>query len=131
VVEGVGDHGCEYMTGGRVVVLGRTGRNFGAGMSGGVAYVLDSSGLFASCCNRELVDLDPVGKDDDPELRMMLDRHARHTGSAVAEALLADWRRAVGSFVKIMPRDYKRALQTTSGAAATATAEAYAQVAHG
>ncbi|HYT74803.1 MAG TPA: glutamate synthase-related protein, partial [Vicinamibacterales bacterium] len=131
VVEGVGDHGCEYMTGGRVVVLGPTGRNFGAGMSGGVAYVLDSSGFFASCCNRELVDLDPVGKDDDPELRMMLDRHARYTGSAVAEALLADWPRAVGSFVKIMPRDYKRALQTTSVAAATATAEAYAQVAHG
>src|SRR5204862_7239143 len=86
VVEGVGDHGCEYMTGGLVVVLGRTGRNFGAGMSGGVAYVFDPSGSFASRCNRELVDLESVAAEDDRSVRGLLERHAECTGSGVARA---------------------------------------------
>ena len=89
VVEGVGDHGCEYMTGGRVVVLGPTGRNFAAGMSGGIAYVLDADGGFAGRCNHELVDLEPV--EDDGELRALVEEHARRTGSEVAERLLAGW----------------------------------------
>ena len=121
VVEGVGDHGCEYMTGGRVVVLGTTGRNFAAGMSGGIAYVLDRAGSFATRCNRQLVDLDPVTGQDEAELAGMLERHAMHTGSAVAEALLADWPLAAASFVKVMPRDYKRALRAASEAVAAAS----------
>jgi glutamate synthase domain-containing protein 3 len=110
VVEGVGDHGCEYMTGGRVAVLGPTGRNFAAGMSGGVAYVLNTDGTFASRCNTELVDLDPVGEHDEAELHAMVSEHAERTGSAVARRLLAGWESSIGSFVKVMPRDYKRAL---------------------
>jgi glutamate synthase (ferredoxin) len=121
VVEGVGDHGCEYMTGGRVVVLGATGRNFAAGMSGGIAYVLDRSGSFAARCNRQLVDLDPVTGRDEGELAGLLERHALHTGSTVATALLADWPRAAAAFVKVMPRDYKRALQAASSAVAAAS----------
>jgi glutamate synthase (NADPH) large chain len=109
VVEGVGDHGCEYMTGGRVVVLGRTGRNFAAGMSGGIAYVLDEDGTFARRCNRELVGLERV--DDDSELRALVEEHAGRTGSAVAARLLADWRSAPSRFVKVVPHDYKRALR--------------------
>jgi glutamate synthase (NADPH/NADH) large chain len=110
VVEGVGDHGCEYMTGGRVVVLGRTGRNFAAGMSGGIAYVLDPSGVFAGCCNRGLVDLEPVDADDEPELRGLIERHANETGSHVAARLLRDWPYAVRTFVRVLPRDYRGAL---------------------
>jgi glutamate synthase domain-containing protein 3 len=113
VVEGVGDHGCEYMTGGRVAILGRTGRNFAAGMSGGIAYVLDPAGSFAARCNTALVDLDPLQIDDAIELRSMLQRHADLTGSAVAAALLASWPAAASSFVKVMPRDYKRALRAS------------------
>jgi glutamate synthase domain-containing protein 3 len=110
VVEGVGDHGCEYMTGGRVVVLGRTGRNFAAGMSGGIAYVLDGAGEFADRCNHELVDLESVEPDDERELRALIERHAVETGSAVATRVLADWTRAVRTFVKVIPRDYRRAV---------------------
>src|SRR5439155_711383 len=111
VVEGVGDHGCEYMTGGRVVVLGRTGRNFAAGMSGGIAFVLDEAHDFARRCNHELVDLEPVDLvGDEAVLRDLLERHAAQTASVVAAALLADWPRAAMRFVKVMPRDYKRAL---------------------
>jgi glutamate synthase (ferredoxin) len=129
VIEGVGDHGCEYMTGGRVVVLGTTGRNFAAGMSGGIAYVLDRSGSFAARCNRQSVDLDPMTELDEAELGGLLERHALHTGSTVAAALLADWPRAAALFVKVMPRDYKRALRAASDALEPQAT--LAQVAHG
>jgi len=139
VVEGVGDHGCEYMTGGTVVVLGRTGRNFAAGMSGGVAYVYDEHGQFDKLCNLAMVDLLPIaaGPDEDDgagrpqqrglsvydqgmgdmlrhdaeRLRILLERHHLHTGSKRARALLDDWGAALGKFVKVMPRDYARALR--------------------
>jgi glutamate synthase domain-containing protein 3 len=111
VVEGVGDHGCEYMTGGRVVVLGRTGRNFAAGMSGGIAYVLDAAGTFAGRCNRAMVDLETLQSDEDVTLvKDLMSRHVRHTGSTYAKRLLADWKRTRAKFVKVMPRDYKRVL---------------------
>jgi glutamate synthase (NADPH/NADH) large chain len=112
VVEGIGDHGCEYMTGGRVVVIGRTGRNFAAGMSGGVAYVLDADGRFAGRVNRGMVDLEPLAQAEDvAEVRDLLVRHVRYTQSTVAEKLLANWETAQARFVKVMPRDYKRALE--------------------
>ena len=115
VVEGVGDHGCEYMTGGRVVVLGRTGRNFAAGMSGGVAYVLDANASFARRCNPEFVDLEPLDGDEDVQLVMeLLKRHVRHTGSTLAARLLTDWSATAKLFVKVMPRDYKRVLEGKS-----------------
>jgi glutamate synthase (NADPH/NADH) large chain len=139
VVEGTGDHGCEYMTGGVVCVLGRTGRNFAAGMSGGIAYVYDERGEFAQLCNPAMVDLVPVSSARDEEdgagrpqqrtngvndagmgdmlrhdgerLRVLLERHHLHTGSKRARALLDDWEATVGKFVKVMPRDYARALK--------------------
>jgi glutamate synthase domain-containing protein 3 len=110
VVEGVGDHGCEYMTGGVAVVLGPTGRNFAAGMSGGIAYVLDSDGRFAERCNHELVGLEPVPAPDVEELRALVAEHAERTGSEVAARLLAGWDAALPRFVKVMPHDYRRAL---------------------
>jgi glutamate synthase domain-containing protein 2/glutamate synthase domain-containing protein 1/glutamate synthase domain-containing protein 3 len=110
VVEGVGDHGCEYMTGGRVVVLGRTGRNFAAGMSGGIAYVLDEDGAFASRCNRELVGLDPLEESDVDTLRALVEEHLERTGSAVAARVLDAWDESLARFVKVMPHDYRRAL---------------------
>jgi glutamate synthase (ferredoxin) len=111
VVEGVGDHGCEYMTGGRVVVLGRTGRNFAAGMSGGIAYVLDREGQFQARCNREMVDLEPLIEADDIDyVRVAIMKHATLTGSRYAESILANWSPMQRKFFKIMPRDYKRAL---------------------
>ncbi|MDD4101297.1 MAG: glutamate synthase large subunit [Kiritimatiellae bacterium] len=112
VVEGVGDHGCEYMTGGRVLVLGPTGRNFAAGMSGGIAYVLDEQGIFAgNRCNRELVDLEPLSEQSDmDEVQSLLRRHLDYTGSAVAQRVLKEWYQLLAKFVKVMPRDYKRAL---------------------
>jgi glutamate synthase domain-containing protein 3 len=110
VVEGIGDHGCEYMTGGRVVVLGETGRNFGAGMSGGIAYVLDEAGVFAGRCNTDLVALEEPTADDLEAVRALVAEHARRTGSTVAERLLARWEEQVPAFVKVMPRDYKSAL---------------------
>ena len=114
VVEGVGDHGCEYMTGGRVVVLGKTGRNFAAGMSGGIAFVLNTDNRFAGRCNVELVDLEPLEQPDDVELvRDLLVRHAQSTGSELAARLLGDWTATAALFVKVMPRDYKRALGTS------------------
>jgi glutamate synthase (NADPH) large chain len=113
VVEGVGDHACEYMTGGRVVVLGATGRNVAAGMSGGVAYFLD---LDESRVNRDMVDLEPLDDDDRQLLRDMVGRHAAETGSTVAAALLADWDRALSRFGKVMPRDYKRVLEAAKAA---------------
>jgi glutamate synthase (ferredoxin) len=111
VVEGVGDHACEYMTGGRVVVIGRSGRNFAAGMSGGVAYVLDLAGDFRRRCNPGMVDVEPLAVAADvEEVQDLLGRHVRYTGSAVAERILADWTAMQPRFVKVMPRDYKRAL---------------------
>jgi glutamate synthase (NADPH/NADH) large chain len=110
VVEGVGDHGCEYMTGGRVVVLGPTGRNFGAGMSGGVAFVHDPDGRFPSRVNPEMVDLEALDDDDATWLRDRVERHLAETGSAVAQRLLDGWTDELGRFVKVMPRDYKRVL---------------------
>jgi glutamate synthase (NADPH/NADH) large chain len=153
VVEGVGDHGCEYMTGGVVVVLGETGRNFAAGMSGGIAYVYDPDGRFETRCNQAMIDLEPVrpgrsrSKDDpgmprrratdvddsgmgdmlrfDAErLRILIERHRLLTGSARASALLDDWKTALSKFVKVMPKDYRRALlemkdeERTAGVAA-------------
>jgi len=112
VVEGVGDHGCEYMTGGVAVVLGRTGRNFAAGMSGGIAYVLDEDGGFAGRCNTGMIELEAVEADEDVErLATLLQHHADYTGSPVAERLLADFDAAQSRFVKVMPIDYKRVLQ--------------------
>lgn len=111
VVEGVGDHGCEYMTGGRVVVLGKTGRNFAAGMSGGIAYVWDPGHSFAALCNPEMVDLDPVESAEDVgELQSLIERHVEHTGSTVGQGLLDRWPNALAEFVKVMPTDYKRVL---------------------
>jgi glutamate synthase (NADPH/NADH) large chain len=107
VVEGVGDHGCEYMTGGRVVVLGPTGRNFAAGMSGGVAFLLD---LDEKRVNHELVELAPVHGDAAEELHDIVRQHFEETGSPVAEALLDDWESAVRRFTELMPADYKLVL---------------------
>ncbi|HQA19116.1 MAG TPA: glutamate synthase subunit alpha, partial [Novosphingobium sp.] len=154
VVEGCGDHGCEYMTGGVVVVLGKTGRNFAAGMSGGVAYVYDPDGQFASLCNQAQVDLLPISADRDEEdgagrpqqrtqsvqdngmgdmlrhdaerLKVLLERHHLHTGSKRARALLDDWAGTLGKFVKVMPRDYAKALKQIEAerlAAASVAAE--------
>jgi len=139
VVEGTGDHGCEYMTGGVVVVLGRTGRNFAAGMSGGVAYVYDMDGNFASLVNGAMVDVLPVAAERDEDdgagrpqqrgvdvndfgmgdmlrhdaerLRVLIERHLLHTGSKRARAILDNWDQEVSRFVKVMPRDYARALR--------------------
>lgn len=112
VVEGVGDHGCEYMTGGVVVVLGETGKNFAAGMSGGVAYVLDKEGTFSSTCNTGLVDLDPVEEEEDVmTLRAMIQQHQRHTKSQLAGEILANFDSLLPSFIKVFPRDYKRVLK--------------------
>jgi glutamate synthase (NADPH) large chain len=120
VVEGVGDHGCEYMTGGRVVVLGPTGRNFAAGMSGGIAYVYDHDHRFDSRCNTDLVDLEPLAEDDEDELRALIAEHAQRTGSLVARNVLSQWERGARErFVKVMPRDYKRALATAAAAGVT------------
>ena len=110
VVEGVGDHGCEYMTGGRVIVLGRTGRNFAAGMSGGIAYVYDVDRRFEGRCNLELVDLEPLTDDDADEVKSLIAEHVARTGSLVGRNVLAAWDRTVARFVKVMPRDYKRVL---------------------
>ncbi len=113
VVESVGDHGCEYMTGGRVVVLGPTGRNFAAGMSGGVAYVLDEAGDFARRCNQQMVSLDKLAAPDEIEqLWKLVQRHQTYTGSARAAAILAKWQSVVPQFIKVMPRDYQRVLQS-------------------
>lgn len=111
VVEGVGDHGCEYMTGGTVVILGKTGRNFGAGMSGGVAYVLDTQGDFHRNCNLETFELEPLGATDEDDVRALIEKHQRLTGSTVAARLLKDWESEKQLLIKVMPRDYKRVLE--------------------
>jgi len=112
VVEAVGDHGCEYMTGGRVVVLGETGRNFAAGMSGGIAYVLGREGQFAIHCNQSIVDLLPVEEEEDiQELRNLIEEHRKLTGSTVAEKILNEWEAMLPKFVKVFPTDYRRVLE--------------------
>ena len=117
VVEGVGDHGCEYMTGGTVVVLGPTGRNFAAGMSGGVAWVLDEEGLFWRRCNRELVDLEVPTEEDEATLRELIRRHVDLTGSALGWRVLSGWRGFAQRFVKVMPIEYRKALERAREAA--------------
>ncbi len=111
VVESVGDHACEYMTGGKVVVLGPTGRNFAAGMSGGVAYVLDESGDFATRCNTQMVALEALDGEEIDDLRELIQRHADYTQSQKAALVLANWSEMLPQFVKVMPKDYKRMLQ--------------------
>ena len=119
VVEAVGDHGCEYMTGGRVVVLGVTGRNFAAGMSGGVAYVFDAAGDFATRCNKQMVALEKlVDQDEIEELRQMIARHGDYTKSTRAWKVLSEWETNVPKFVKVMPKDYKRVLESIKRAKA-------------
>jgi glutamate synthase (NADPH/NADH) large chain len=139
VIEGAGDHCCEYMTGGIVVVLGRTGRNFAAGMSGGIAYVLDEDGTFASRCNLAMVELEPLPEEEEASasiyhqthdlgshgrvdvmgdmtqhdlerLNLLITRHARFTGSTVADRILTDWKKYCPMFRKVMPVEYRRAL---------------------
>jgi glutamate synthase (NADPH) large chain len=117
VVEGVGDHGCEYMTGGRVVVLGPTGRNFAAGMSGGIAYVWDRHNEFTINCNLELVELERIemATEEEHEVRDLIARHAKYTGSNPAKEALADWQTFLRQCVKVMPTDYKRVLEEQLG----------------
>ncbi len=132
VVEGVGDHGCEYMTGGRVVVLGRTGRNFAAGMSGGVAYVLDVDGDFKRRCNLGMVDLEPLDQAEDINLvRDLIERHVALTGSTYAASILAAWIDMQPRFVKVMPRDYKRVLAAEARARAEGREPTFAELVAG
>jgi len=130
VVEGVGDHGCEYMTGGRVVVLGRTGRNFAAGMSGGIAYVLNPGHEFEPRCNAELVDLEPLDRDDLELVHDLIARHVELTGSRLGARVVSEWASTSLQFTKVMPRDYKRAL-ATAWTLTPAPAPPDLQVAHG
>ena len=119
VVEGVGDHGCEYMTGGRVVVLGRTGRNFAAGMSGGIAYVLDSAGTFQQRCNMAMVELEPLEDPADISfVQSIIESHVKYTGSDLGQRILNDFDALKAVFVKVMPRDFKRVLHAQARAAA-------------
>ncbi len=111
VVEGVGDHGCEYMTGGRVVVLGKTGRNFGAGMSGGIAYVYDADKDFEHKCNLGMVVLEGPAEADKETIRNLLNNHYRYTKSDMAKRILDDFEKEINNFVKVMPLEYKRILQ--------------------
>lgn len=111
VVEGVGDHGCEYMTGGRVVILGETGRNFAAGMSGGIAYVYDVKGNFAQQCNKDMIDLEPVAEAEDiQELYLLISNHYQYTQSQVAHFVLQDWDNQLHNFIKVFPKEYKKVL---------------------
>jgi glutamate synthase domain-containing protein 2/glutamate synthase domain-containing protein 3 len=127
VVEGTGDHGCEYMTGGRAVILGRTGRNFAAGMSGGIAYVWDQDGSFPTRVNREMVDLEPLDGQDLDYVKSMITRHVEFTGSTRGRELLDRWEREQARFVKVMPTDYKRALAELRKLAEQEQAEAREQ----
>ncbi|SVB56782.1 uncharacterized protein METZ01_LOCUS209636, partial [marine metagenome] len=116
VVEGLGDHGCEYMTRGLVVVLGSVGRNFAAGMSGGVAYVFDDAGVFDQLCNQEMVDMEAVETlEDQQELRSLIEEHVRHTKSNRGRHVLENWDMLLSKFVKVIPRDYRRALEEMAG----------------
>jgi glutamate synthase (NADPH/NADH) large chain len=134
VVEGVGDHGCEYMTGGRVVVLGPTGRNFAAGMSGGMAFVYDPHGLLIGSYNRDLVDLEqPLSADDRAWLKDRISMHREESGSEVARVILSDWISASEQFVTVMPKDYRRVLEATERAVAEGRSveEAVMEASHG
>jgi glutamate synthase (NADPH/NADH) large chain len=111
VVEGIGDHGCEYMTGGRALILGETGRNFAAGMSGGIAWVYNPNDTFAENCNTEMVDLDPLTAQDEEHILSLLRKHVQLTGSQVAKDLLANWNEASLQFVKVYPKEYKKVLE--------------------
>jgi len=133
VVEGVGDHCCEYMTGGRVVVIGSTGRNFAAGMSGGVAYVLEDKDKFDISCNKDMVLLEELNEEDAKAVKEMLTKHVEYTKSSVAQKILADWSSYQSKFIKVMPEDYKRVLQAIKRAKAEGTSvdEAVMEAAHG
>ena len=111
VIEGVGDHGCEYMTGGRVIVIGKTGRNFAAGMSGGIAYVYDEDKKFRSRCNMGMVELERIGSEDKFAIHSLLLNHYKYTGSEKAKKILDNMEKKIKSFVKIMPTEYKRVLE--------------------
>jgi glutamate synthase (ferredoxin) len=108
VVEGVGDHGCEYMTGGCVLVLGKTGRNFAAGMSGGVAYVYNEDGSIFNNCNRELVIIEEADNEDKKKIKLMLEEHFKYTASEKAKRLLGDFKTEADKFIKIIPQEYKK-----------------------
>src|SRR6201996_5245774 len=110
VVEGTGDHGCEYMTGGRALILGETGRNFAAGMSGGIAWVYDADETFAENCNKEMVDLDPLSTKDEEQIQALLRKHVSLTNSKVAQDMLNNWDEVSGRFVKVFPQEYKKVL---------------------
>ena len=128
VVEGVGDHGCEYMTGGRVIVLGRTGRNFAAGMSGGIAYAVDEEGDFTQRCNLQMVDLEKLGDaEEEAFVHGLIARHAELTKSARAQAILANWAQYREKLVKVMPLDYRRVLEQKK----ERTAKTFVMVQHG
>ncbi len=132
VVEGVGDHGCEYMTGGYAVILGKTGRNFAAGMSGGIAYVLDVDGTFPPLVNGEMVSLEDLSDPDDQKIvQRLVSRHVEYTGSTRGQWVLDNWPEAIGKFVKVMPNDYKLALARLAEEARAARAEGKLEVAHG
>ncbi|HJT72709.1 MAG TPA: glutamate synthase large subunit, partial [Chitinophaga sp.] len=110
VAEGVGDHGCEYMTGGNAVILGETGRNFGAGMSGGIAYIYDVKNTFAGRCNKDMIDLDPLDQEDVAQLHDLITKHHAYTNSTVAKFILKDWENQLRHFVKVFPKEYKAVL---------------------
>jgi len=129
VVEAVGDHGCEYMTGGKVVVLGKTGRNFAAGMSGGVAYILNETDDFASRCNTQMVEIEPLDEEDCDIIHQMIQKHAAYTHSQKAARVLANWDAYISQFVKVMPRDYKRMVEGIRRAIASGLSEEEAQTA--
>jgi len=133
VVEGVGDHGCEYMTGGRVIIIGPTGRNFAAGMSGGTAYVFDPGENFPPLCNTDMVDLETIQLDESVEVRRLLEEHVRYTRSNVAREILDDWDSTVKQFIKVIPKDYKRILRAIEKARLTGASqdEAVMEAAHG
>ncbi len=133
VVEGIGDHGCEYMTGGKIVVIGKTGRNFAAGMSGGIAYVLDEDNEFNIRCNMGMVDLETLEKEDIKSVKDLLTKHHQYTQSTVAQRILENWDEYQQKFVKVMPRDYKRVLEAIKKARETGMSEdeAVMEAAHG
>ncbi|MFO0662093.1 MAG: hypothetical protein U0165_20010, partial [Polyangiaceae bacterium] len=132
VVEGVGDHGCEYMTGGTVIVLGTTGRNFGAGMSGGMAFVLDEDGAFRRRCNPDVAaDVAPLEPADHVTVISLLEEHVRRTGSEKATRILENWPAYASSFVSIVPSEYRKAIAAQRAASQVARPVAQKEVAHG
>ena len=128
VVEGVGDHGCEYMTGGRVVVLGNTGRNFGAGMSGGIAYVLDREQRFSAHCNLGMVELEEMDDEDAAFVHGLVTKYFEYTESQRGRRVIDSWQEFRGSFVKVMPRDYKRVLRAEAQARAESREPGFAEL---